>query len=55
MINWQQGPISSTLLRINATIIDRVVCNRPISYNGYVLEGMMCAGNMSGGMDACKI
>lgn len=49
----QQGPLSPRLLRINATIINRDICNGDESYAGYVKNGMFCAGNMAGGIDAC--
>jgi len=48
------GPPSPRLLRINATIIDRDVCNGPNSYEGWVKNGMFCAGSMAGGIDACQ-
>jgi len=48
------GPISPRLQRINATIIDRAICNGPDSYNGLVKDGMICAGTMAGGVDTCQ-
>ena len=41
-------------MRINATIISRDVCNARTSYNGNVLNGMFCAGDMGGLVDTCN-
>lgn len=49
------GAISFPLLRINATVISRALCNAPNSYNGSVRADMFCAGNMNGGVDACQV
>lgn len=38
--------------RVN--IISNEVCNEPISYNGAVLSGMLCAGVPYGEVDACQ-
>ncbi|KAM5340663.1 transmembrane protease serine 11D [Glossophaga mutica] len=35
-------------------IISNNVCNAPISYDGAVLPGMLCAGLPQGGVDACR-
>lgn len=51
---YYNGPSPDNLLRINATIIDRTVCNGRNSYGGAVKEGMLCAGDMAGGTDACQ-
>lgn len=53
-LSMQNGPSPDNLLRINATVIDRTVCNGRDSYGGAVKEGMLCAGDMAGGTDACK-
>ncbi|KAJ6637745.1 Trypsin-1 [Pseudolycoriella hygida] len=51
---YYEGPGSYRLLRINATVIARNVCNGPDSYRGAVRDGMFCAGDMAGKVDACK-
>jgi trypsin len=42
------------LLRATVPYIDNATCNEPISYNGEILAGMMCAGHRDGGIDACQ-
>jgi len=49
-----EGPISPRLQRINAAIISRAQCNGRDSYNGFVRDGMICAGTMAGGVDTCQ-
>ncbi|KAG4072964.1 hypothetical protein HA402_006644 [Bradysia odoriphaga] len=51
---YYNGPSPDNLLRINATVISRTVCNGPDSYGGAIKSGMICAGNMAGGTDACQ-
>lgn len=51
----QEGRLSPRLLRINVTIISRDICNGRDSYQGYVKDGMFCAGDMAGGIDACTV
>ncbi|KAG9464081.1 hypothetical protein GDO78_020532, partial [Eleutherodactylus coqui] len=44
--------LASTLQRININLISNAVCNQD-NY-GQVLDSMMCAGRLSGGIDTCQ-
>lgn len=48
------GPMADRLLKANLPIVSNVTCNAPESYNGLVKEGMLCAGERAGGLDACQ-
>uniref|UniRef100_A0A182LSQ8 Protein MMS22-like n=1 Tax=Anopheles culicifacies TaxID=139723 RepID=A0A182LSQ8_9DIPT len=48
------GPSSDILQAVNISLIARERCNDPSSYGGSIVQGMICAGNMSGGQDACQ-
>ncbi|XP_071502064.1 uncharacterized protein [Diadema antillarum] len=45
---------SPVLQEAKMPIIPRNICNRKESYNGKIRNTMLCAGYMSGGIDACK-
>lgn len=50
----EDGPGSIDLLRVNLDIISNNVCNGNQELNGLIREGMMCAGILAGGRDACQ-
>ncbi|WP_394890111.1 serine protease [Mesorhizobium sp. AaZ16] len=50
----EDGAPSDQLLEGKVPYVDNETCNRPESYGGQILPGMMCAGSESGGTDACK-
>ncbi|XP_039273919.1 trypsin I-P1-like [Styela clava] len=39
---------------VTLPVLSRITCNKPSSYNGEVLESMLCIGDMSGGQDSCQ-
>uniref|UniRef100_A0A182W623 Peptidase S1 domain-containing protein n=1 Tax=Anopheles minimus TaxID=112268 RepID=A0A182W623_9DIPT len=51
---FYDGPSSDILKAVNISIIAKERCNEPSSYGGSIVQGMICAGNMSGGEDACQ-
>ncbi|XP_004764374.1 transmembrane protease serine 11D [Mustela putorius furo] len=48
------GNTVSDLRQARVRIISNDVCNAPVSYNGAVSPGMLCAGLPQGGVDACR-
>ncbi|XP_054422709.1 transmembrane protease serine 11D-like, partial [Pteronotus mesoamericanus] len=48
------GNTVSDLEQGRVYIISNDVCNAPISYDGAVFPGMLCAGLPQGGVDACR-
>ncbi|MFS8831735.1 trypsin-like serine protease, partial [Synechococcus sp. R8-2] len=42
------------LQQATVPIVSNAVCNAPQSYNGTILDTMLCAGFPQGGVDACK-
>ncbi|XP_075399687.1 transmembrane protease serine 11D-like [Tenrec ecaudatus] len=48
------GNTVTDLQQAEVKIIRNSVCNAPISYNGAVLPGMLCAGVPQGGVDSCQ-
>ncbi|XP_037041047.1 trypsin-like [Bradysia coprophila] len=50
----QSAGNSFTLMRVNAVVISRAVCNSNTSYAGSVRGGMFCAGNIAGGQGTCQ-
>ena len=44
-----------TLHHVTVPIISVEKCNKPENYNGEILDGMMCAGYLQGGKDACQV
>ncbi|XP_052900478.1 trypsin-2-like [Anopheles moucheti] len=51
---FYDGPSSDVLKAVNISIISKARCNAVSSYGGSIVQGMICAGNMSGGEDACQ-
>ena len=50
----EDGNTSRGLLKASVPYVDNNTCNEPVSYNGGILPGMMCAGKREGGVDACQ-
>ena len=48
------GEMPKQLLKAEVPYVDNATCNKPDSYNGTVLPGMMCAGKEQGGVDSCQ-
>lgn len=55
LLLYQTGPTVSELRQAQVRIISNDVCNAPYSYNGGILPGMLCAGLLQGGVDACQV
>ena len=57
VVGWgsvsETGPLSSNLIQIDTTIIERDFCNSPTSYAGMVQPDMLCAVSKLFGVDAC--
>ncbi|XP_049300309.1 trypsin-2-like [Anopheles funestus] len=51
---YYDGPSSDVLKAVNISLISTARCNDASSYGGSIVQGMICAGNMSGGEDACQ-
>ncbi|ELV12172.1 Serine protease DESC4 [Tupaia chinensis] len=48
------GPFPNTLRQVEIEIISNDVCNQVHVYGGAVSSGMICAGYLSGKLDACE-
>lgn len=48
------SPGAVDLLGAKVPVVSNTTCNRPDSYNGDILDSMMCAGRASGGVDSCQ-
>jgi secreted trypsin-like serine protease len=48
------GQMPTHLLKATVPYVDNDICNKPDSYNGSILPGMMCAGKEGGGVDSCQ-
>jgi len=46
--------VSEVLMEVDVPIISNATCNDSISYNGTVTDSMLCAGDSTGGIDACQ-
>nr|XP_039272078.1 trypsin alpha-3-like [Styela clava] len=46
--------LANNLQYVNVAVISTSDCNASESYNGDVLTGMICMGNMAGGEDSCQ-
>jgi trypsin len=42
------------LMQASVPYVDNATCNEPLSYDGRVQPGMMCAGRREGGVDSCQ-
>lgn len=49
----QGGTKSDVLHFLDLPIIDQAKCNE--AYGGLIKDGMICAGFMEGGRDACQV
>lgn len=48
-------PIATVeLMAVNITVISLETCNGPTSYDGQILNGMLCAGENQGVKDTCQ-
>ncbi|XP_074085428.1 transmembrane protease serine 11G-like [Macrotis lagotis] len=50
----ESGPVSNNLREAKVEIISNNICNRIDVYGGAVSSGMICAGFLSGKIDACE-
>ncbi|KAG8515219.1 Transmembrane protease serine 11G, partial [Galemys pyrenaicus] len=48
------GPFPNTLRQVEIEIISNDICNQVYVYGGAVSSGMICAGFLSGKLDACE-
>ncbi|KAM4811046.1 transmembrane protease serine 11G-like [Urocitellus parryii] len=48
------GPLSNTLRQVEVEIISNDICNQVKVYGGAVSSGMICAGFLTGKLDACE-
>jgi hypothetical protein len=49
------GPSPDTPRRVDVPVVSNEECNEATAYGGLILDGMICAGNLSeGGVDACQ-
>nr|CAA65252.1 trypsinogen [Botryllus schlosseri] len=46
--------VAVDLQYVNVEVISTSDCNARLAYNGAVLSGMICMGNMNGGEDSCQ-
>ncbi|XP_063812675.1 transmembrane protease serine 2 [Pseudophryne corroboree] len=51
---YQGGSSSPYLRAANVPLIDSATCNKQNVYNGAITSTMLCAGFLSGGVDACQ-
>lgn len=49
------GPFPNTLRQVEVEIISNDVCNQVYVYGGAVSSGMICAGFLTGKLDACEV
>lgn len=50
----QGGSTVRDLRFVEVPAVSSADCNRPLAYDGRIMPDMLCAGVMSGGMDACQ-
>ncbi|XP_077971391.1 trypsin beta-like [Styela clava] len=46
--------LPNNLQSVNVAVISTSECNARLAYNGEILAGMICMGNMDGGEDSCQ-
>jgi hypothetical protein len=49
----ESGQLATSLMRVNVPLVSLDQCNSMASYDGAILETMLCAGRDQGGKDAC--
>lgn len=49
------GPFPNTLRQVEIEIISNDICNKVNVYGGAVSSGMICAGFLTGKLDACEV
>lgn len=49
------GPFPNALRQVEIEIISNDICNQVHVYGGAVSSGMICAGFLSGKLDACEV
>ena len=55
-MNTNAGTGKGGVLRqVRLSHIDRELCNSTDVYNGAITDSMMCAGDLSGGVDTCSV
>lgn len=50
----EKGQRSKVLMKASVPLVSNNTCNEPASYDGKILEHMMCAGHKDGGIDSCQ-
>jgi secreted trypsin-like serine protease len=50
----ESSPGAVDLLGVEVPVVSNATCNKPDSYNGDILNSMMCAGHAAGGIDSCQ-
>jgi secreted trypsin-like serine protease len=58
VIGWgatqEGGEVVRDLNFVEVPLVDREICNAPLSYNGQITDNMLCAGPLTGGKDSCQ-
>jgi hypothetical protein len=49
------GPFPNSLQEVEIEIISNDVCNQVNVYGGAISSGMICAGFLTGKLDACEV
>lgn len=49
------GPFPNSLQEVEIEIISNDVCNQVSVYGGAISSGMICAGFLTGKLDACEV
>lgn len=47
--------LPDTLQYVDEAVISNADCNAATSYDGAILDGMICMGLMAGGIDTCQV
>jgi secreted trypsin-like serine protease len=48
------GPLNSNLLQVDVSIVDKGICNSPVSYAGRISDDMLCAESRVHGIEVCQ-